>query len=101
MKEKFHRISPPLEISQNLQENIYARVSFLIKLQASGCNFIKKETLSQMFSCEFREISKKTFFIEHLWATASQKNVNRTNITPTLRNVSILQTKVNAKTKNG
>ena len=43
-----------------------------------------------MFSCEFREISKKTFFIEHLWATASQKNVNRTNITPTLRRVSIL-----------
>ena len=43
-----------------------------------------------MFSGEFREISKKTFFIEHLWATASQKNVNRTNITPTLRNVSIL-----------
>ena len=41
-----------------------------------------------MFSCEFCEISKKTFFIEHLWA--SQKNVNRTNITPTLRSVSIL-----------
>ena len=24
-----------------------------------------------MFSCEFREISKNTFFTEHLWATAS------------------------------
>ena len=35
------------------------------------CNFIKKETLAQVFSCEFREISKNTFFIEHLWATAS------------------------------
>ena len=23
-----------------------------------------------MFSCELREISKNTFFIEHLWATA-------------------------------
>ena len=31
-----------------------------IKLQA--CNFIKKETLAQVFSCEFREISKNTFF---------------------------------------
>ena len=25
-----------------------------------------------MFSCEFCEISKSTFFIEHLWATASK-----------------------------
>ena len=26
------------------------------------CNFIKKETLVQVFFCEFREISKNTFF---------------------------------------
>ena len=30
-------------------------------------NFIKKETLAQVFSCEFYEISKNTFFIDHLW----------------------------------
>ena len=30
-----------------------------IDLQA--CNFIKKETLAQVFSCEFFEISKSTF----------------------------------------
>ena len=36
-----------------------------------ACNFIKKETLAQVFSCEFYEISKNTFFTEHLWATAS------------------------------
>ena len=36
------------------------RVSFLIKLQAV-CNFIKRETLAQVFSCDFREISKNTF----------------------------------------
>ena len=29
-----------LEISQNAQENTCARVSFLIKLHASACNFI-------------------------------------------------------------
>ena len=45
-----------LEISQNSQENTCARVSFSIKLQA--------------FSCEFYEISKNTFFTEHLCATA-------------------------------
>ena len=26
-----------------------------------ACNFIKKETLEQVFSCEFCEISKNTF----------------------------------------
>ena len=41
-----------LKISQNSRENTSARVSFLIKLQAS-CNFIKKETLAEVFSCEF------------------------------------------------
>ena len=55
-----------LEISQNSQENICATVSFLIKLQASACNFIKKKTLAQAFSCEFCEISKNTFFTERL-----------------------------------
>ena len=38
---------------------------------AGACNFIKKETLAQVFSCEFCEISKNTFFTEHVWATAS------------------------------
>ena len=33
--------------------------------------FFKKETLAQVFSCEFCEISKNTFFTEYLWATAS------------------------------
>ena len=38
-----------LEISQNLQENTCARVSFLIV----SFFFIKKETLAQVSSCEF------------------------------------------------
>ena len=36
-----------------------------------SCNFIKKETQAQVFSCEFCEISTKTFFKEHLRTTAS------------------------------
>ena len=59
-----------LEISQSSQENTCARVSLLIKLQA--CNFVKKETLAQVFTCEFCEIFKSTFFTEHLWTTASE-----------------------------
>ena len=47
-----------MKISQNSQESTCAKVSFLIKLQG---NFIKKETLAQVFSSEFYEISKNTF----------------------------------------
>ena len=50
-----------LEISQNSQENICARFSFLIKLQASDRQFYEKKTLAQVLSCEFYEIFKKTF----------------------------------------
>ena len=49
-----------LDISQNSQENTCVRLSFLIKLQA---NFIKKETLAQVFSCELCEISENIFFM--------------------------------------
>ena len=31
-----------------------------------ACNFSKKETLAQLFFCEFCETFKNTFFIEHL-----------------------------------
>ena len=41
-------------------ENTCTRASFLIKLQASVLQLIKKETLAQMFSCEFFEIFKNT-----------------------------------------
>ena len=46
------------------------RVSFLMKLQAP-CNFIKNETLAQVFSCGFCEISENTFFTERVRTTAS------------------------------
>ena len=44
--------------------------SFLLKM-ARPATLLKKETLAQMFSCEFCEISKNAFFTEHVWATAS------------------------------
>ena len=44
---------------------------FLLKFQAPPATLFKKETLKQVFSCEFHEISKITFFTEHLWVTAS------------------------------
>ena len=30
-----------------------------------------RQALAQVFSCEFREISKNTFLTEHVWATTS------------------------------
>ena len=38
---------------------------------AFTANAQEKLSLTQMFSCEFCEISKNTFFTEHVWTTAS------------------------------
>ena len=40
-----------------------------------SCNFSKKETLGQVFSCEFCEISKNSFFTEHLQATTGFEEI--------------------------
>ena len=37
-----------------------------MKLQAEVYSFIKNETLAQVFSSEFCEMFKNTYFIEHL-----------------------------------
>ena len=47
-----------LKILLNFQENTQA------------CNFIKKETLTQVLSCDFDKTFKKTLFTEHLPTTA-------------------------------
>ena len=43
---------------------------YICLLKIADTSF-KKETLVQVFSCEFCEISKNTFFTEHLWTAAS------------------------------
>ena len=44
----------------NLQENTHTEVRFHRKTPVhEACNFIKEETLMQVFSCEFCEISKE------------------------------------------
>ena len=52
-----------IEILQNSRENTCSRVFFFNKVAGlRPCNFIiKKETLAQVFSSEFCEISKNTF----------------------------------------
>ena len=43
-----------------------------LEISPKACSFIKNETLAQVFSSEFCEISKKIFTTEHLWTTASE-----------------------------
>ena len=47
--------------------HMYTCVSGGKKCLFCPCNFIKKETLAQVLSCEFCEIFKNTLFIEQLW----------------------------------
>ena len=49
----------------------HLRQSLFFNKVAGPCSFIEQETLAQIFSCEFYEISKNIFFTEHLWTTAS------------------------------
>ena len=49
------------DFAKSAGERLCHRVSFLVQLQASACSFIRKETLPQVFSCEFYKISKNTF----------------------------------------
>ena len=53
---------------------------FLIKLHASACNFIKKETLTQVFCSGFYEISKNTFSYKTPPVTTSDIQNNRTRL---------------------
>ena len=70
-----------LKISQNSQENTCTRVPFLVKLQAPPAtyNFIKKETLTQVFSCKFCEIFKNMFFKRTPLVAASKFTANILN----------------------
>ena len=53
------------EISQNSQEYTFASL-FFNKVSALRPATLLKKKLAQLFFCEFCEISKNTFFIEHL-----------------------------------
>ena len=53
-----------------LSAKLFVKNLFKVK-KSETCNFIKRETLAQVFSSEFCETSRNTFFTEHLWMTAS------------------------------
>ena len=45
---------------------VFAHVTILQRIILEACNFIEKEASAQVFSCEFCEISKNTFFTENV-----------------------------------
>ena len=51
------------KISENTRENTTVGVFFIIKLHPRPVVFIKKQTLVQVFSCEFQEIFKNIFLL--------------------------------------
>ena len=52
----------------------------LIEFQTEACNLIKQETLAQVFSCEFCEILKNSFFIENFsWMLLNIYHANRSS----------------------
>ena len=64
------------DVYKSLKENVSitwkaSKVVFVfweaVVQRCSVKKVLKKETLAQVFSCEFCEISKNTFFTEHLW----------------------------------
>ena len=67
-QEKLWKSQHQLEGKNNFHtEHLLVGASFIsTQYRHRTCNFIKKESLAQVFSCEFCEISKNCFFKEHL-----------------------------------
>ena len=50
---------------------IYRKTPVSVSRKPQACSFIKKETLTQVFSCEFCKNFKNTFLTEYLRETSS------------------------------
>ena len=60
-------------VGKQLYQRLFFNKVAGLRPESEAYNFINKETLAQVFSCEFCEISKNTYFTEHLWMAASAK----------------------------
>ena len=62
-------------IGKHLCQNLF--FNKVAGLRPEPCNFVKKETLAQVFSCEFCEISRNTFSYRTLPVAASECKLAR------------------------
>ena len=60
---------PPEVFCKN--RGVLCQSLFFNKVAGLPATLLKKSLWHRFFSCEFCEISKNTFFTEHLWATVS------------------------------
>ena len=61
-----------------MPESLFNKVA---GLRPEACNFFKKESVAQVFSCEFCEISKNTFLTDdcfRTFQTVTQKSADGT-----------------------
>ena len=63
---KIHRKTPVPEAFLNKVAGLRPATFLKKRLWPQACNFFKKETMVQVFPCEFCEISKNTLFAEHI-----------------------------------
>ena len=71
--ERFYKIGVLKNFAKFTGKNLCQSCVFN-KVVGLVCNFINKETLTQVFSCEFCEIFKNTFFYRTLSVAASVEN---------------------------
>ena len=72
------KIGVSFSFSQNTLKKVLEQMHYLGKSNyvqhTQACNFIKKETPLQLFSCEFFEISRTMYFAKHIQTAASCYN---------------------------
>ena len=62
-----------------MKKSVLGNFTKLTRAHLCQSLFFKKETLAQVYSCEFCEISKNTFFREHVWTGAFVSQTQRHN----------------------
>ena len=65
---------PTEAVTRGVSQN-FAKFTGKHLYQSLFFNKAEKETLAQVFFCEFGKILMNMFFAEHLWATASVPNI--------------------------
>ena len=74
LPEKFCKKGVLRNFAKFTGKHLY-QILFLNKVAGLACNFIKKESLAQVLSCEFCEFSKNTFFYRTPQVAASKITV--------------------------
>ena len=70
----FYKIGALKNLPKFIEKDL-RRSYFLIKLKVGNLQLYQKESLAQMFSCEFWKTYKNTFFKKHLRVTAFEHSL--------------------------